>query len=821
MLIKYKDAAYNNKIEDLRNNGYTVNFVDFDYDDFVMEEGNPVPFIELQLPNGGKSYNDYSAIVAWSNYVENSHDLSTRTYSGMPVPSSFTVQDGDTPVNCYYVIEDTATEGVVRFSRIITSQGPFSNEDFSDFVGNLCGLMFIEGDECTLDPDVSLVVPNLEAIFSQVNATETFQLDLTTKTRLLSLGDDEEVLGPRFYSFTQQPTLIIEDLTDVPAKDCICNNGNCSICHDSIFSCTALKMIGFSSIKDIETLEKSNIDLLRFIAQNNNLVFEKNVTEARPGCLYLRENVIYPIASSLSLKSDIHICGNGSTIMAYAANEDNEENFVGRKNTVIITNKDLTTPISNVSFANLTFKGTYPLCDSNNQPIGDDETGFVGDQCIYTQAEYPLIKNLRFENVNFTGFKFAVHTGKSENTVYNAENCNWKFNNCDFTDVETGFMLSWVQGITVTNCHIDNSIAKDDLHHCMYIARGSSYISVDNCLLENSIGGGIDFGDTTKATDEKKMHHCSFTNLQIRNCRVAVTIGSPSEDIIVKNIHATNVGRALKLGNCKRVTIDNFNATGNFYYEYIRKDADGETRFPNTNGEWGGISVWGYADAKITNSFFSTGGAMFTSQKSELLSDDFDYRVVTANLEFKNCIFVSTFSEYKLGSDRKTYYQPSANLGIRTENVDGLKEFYYYYVNFDDCQFYMNSENNEYSMITLRGFEEHPSIYNFSNCLIAYRDGNGNAYHDKELLYDDEGGIIENQIVSMPKSYFINPDSGSHAKISNCSFYHNREIYPESGADYGFVKFSLLKYCTLENNRYNQRFKVVDEYPVVESEETN
>ena len=47
MLIKYKDAAYNNTIEDLRNNGYTVNFVAFDYDDFVMEEGNPVPFIEL------------------------------------------------------------------------------------------------------------------------------------------------------------------------------------------------------------------------------------------------------------------------------------------------------------------------------------------------------------------------------------------------------------------------------------------------------------------------------------------------------------------------------------------------------------------------------------------------------------------------------------------------------------------------------------------------------------------------------------------------------------------------------------------------------
>lgn len=199
MLIKYKDAAYNNKIEDLRNNGYTVNFVAFDYDDFVMEEGNPVPFIELQLPNGGKSYKDYTAIVAWSDYLENDDPNVERTHSGMPVPGSFTVQDGDTTVNCYFVLEDTATEGVVRFSFAATSQGPFSNEDFSDFVGNIDGLMFIEGHEYALDPDTSLIVPNLEAFFAQASGTANFQLDIANKTKLLSLGDNEAFSAYRYY----------------------------------------------------------------------------------------------------------------------------------------------------------------------------------------------------------------------------------------------------------------------------------------------------------------------------------------------------------------------------------------------------------------------------------------------------------------------------------------------------------------------------------------------------------------------------------------------------------------------------------------------
>ncbi len=776
MLLKYKDAEYNNKIEHLRNNGYTVNNVALDYEDFITDVESQTLFAEFQLPNGGKSYKDYSAIVAWSDYLENDNPNEERTHSGMPVPITFTADNNGNPVICSYVFEDTATEGIVRLIIAVTGTTEHTDADFKDYIDNLGGLMFIEGDECTLDPDVSLVVPNLEAFFAQVNETQTFQLDLTTKTKLLSLGDDESCCFDSSYKCYK----IVSRKPSVKTSE-VLFDGTYYFTENSSYQLselprgTVINLTGYTAEELAVTVKKTIYET----AKTNSQIFKTTVTNYSPGCLYLNKDLIYPISESLFLSSNLRIEGNGSTIMAYAANEDSEGNFVERKNMAIITNKDLTTPISNVSFSNLTFKGTYPLCDTNNQPISDGETSFIGDQCVYTQAEHPLIKNLSFENVNFTGFKFAVHTGKDQNAVYNAENCNWKFNNCDFTDVETGFMLSWVQGITVTNCHIDNSIAKDDLHHCMYIARGSSYITVDNCLLENSIGGGIDFGDTTKATDEKKMHHCSFTNLQIRNCRIAVTIGNASEDIIVKNIFATNVGRALKLGNCKRVTIDNFNATGSFYYDFIRKDADGETCFPNANGEWSGISVWGYADAKITNSFFSTGGAMFVSAKSGLLPDELASQPVRTTLEFDNCIFVSTFSEYKLGSDGVSYYQPGASLGV---NNSDLTQPYVYNVDFNNCQFYMNSENNKRSMIALYGSKGPTSLYNFYDCLIAYRDGNGNP-NDDVLNYDKHG----NPIVTMPNSYFISPEEGAFANIINCVFYKNRQNSSNS-SNYGFIK---------------------------------
>ncbi|MBP3328106.1 MAG: right-handed parallel beta-helix repeat-containing protein [Clostridia bacterium] len=776
MLIKYKDAAYNNKIEDLRNNGYTVNFVDFDYDDFVTEEGNPVPFIELQLPNGGKSYKDYTAIVAWSDYLENDDPNVKRTYSGMPVPSSLTVQDGDTPVSCYFVLEDTATEGVVRFSFAATSQGPFSNEDFSDFVGNVDGLMFIEGHEYALDPDTSLIVPNLEAFFAQASGAANFQLDIANKTKLLSLGDNEAFSAYRYYKII--PSIPHGESSVIEFDGTSYHTENSSYQLLPLPIEVVLNLRGYTE----DELETTDVAEIYQTAEENSSIFEDTVTNEAFGCLHLQEPLIYPISRPLTLRSNIRIVGNGGTIMAY--NMVNNSGTYVAEEMAIIDNTNLNAPVSNVTFASITFRGTFPFRDANNNPIRHDadvsdiEAGFAGDTCIKTDSGKPMLKNLKFEKVTFTGFKYAAHT-VSENDVLPVESSNWLFNNCEFNNVETGFMLTWIRGVTITNSHIDNSACIGDKHHCVYIARGCSHITVDNCLLENSIGAGIDVSEAAEVDERKKMHHCTFTNLQIRNCCIGVNISSPSEYITVKNIFVTNVARALRLANCTEVVVDNFNASGCFYFEYIRKDEGGETRWLNSSSEWVAIAIHGYVEATISNSFFSTGGTMFSSHTSGLLSEEFNSKAIHTNLEFKNCTFVSTFSEYKLGSDGVSYYQPGASLGV---NNSDLTQPYVYNVDFHNCRFFMNSENNKHTMISLRGSKEPTSNYNFNNCLIAYRDGNGNP-NDDVLSYDKHG----NPEITMPNSYFISPEKGAFANIINCVFYKNRQNSSNS-SNYGFIK---------------------------------
>ena len=597
-------------------------------------------------------------------------------------------------------------------------------------------------------------------------------------------------------------------------------------------------MIGFSSIKDIETLEKSNIDLLRFITQNNNLVFEKNVTEARPGCLYLRRNVIYPIASSLSLKSDIHICGNGSTIMAYNM-VNNSGTYVAEEMNFIETAED-SSSVSNVTFVNLTFKGRF-----------DGSDNCVEDQCIKTHVEYPMLKNLKFENVIFTGFIYGIHP-TSLNKNRPLESSCWSFNNCEFTECATPVMLSYIDDVSFTNCHFSATLSKRETEHCIYISGGTSHIVVDNCLLENAMGAGIvnscvsnALGPNETVTNpnphpiakaELMMRNNRFTNNQIRNCNMGIIIGNPSEYILIENIFVTNVSRALVLQNCTNVVVNNFNASGCSYYEYIRMDTEGDTHWGSEPNDWFALAIRGYVQAKITNSFFSTGGLMFTCSESYFPTDGLGEKIIV-DIDFENCVFLTTFSEYleriEEGVHTGEYQQPTCFLGLPGNSKYDPSQYFYYDILFSRCQFHMNSENNEKSMITLRGYlpkendenaENKASQYLFDKCLITYRDGNGNPQHDKELLYNDEAKVIENQIVSMPQGYFISPTRGTHANVNGCTFYCNRNVYP-GDSDEGFVKQSFLdthNTCTVdEYTEYDQKLVITDNTPSAENSGTS
>ncbi len=825
MLLRYNKTEYENKIEYLRNNGYGINIVDLNYEDFSTDVEKQTLFTEFQLPNEGKSYKDYSAIVAWSDYLENDDASVELSYSGMPIPITFTANNNGNPVTCSYVFEDTTVEGIVKLTITVTGTTVHTDANFKYFIDNLRGLMFIRGDECTLDPDDSIVVPNFESFLTQFNGNEqSFTIDLANKTKFLSLGDDEDILGARFYSFVQDPDLIVEDLTDLSAGYDFCKSENCSDCAEQINNCSALKMIGFSSVQDIKSLEESNISLLRFITQNNNLVFEKNVTESSSGCLHLRWNKFFPIASSLAVKSNIRICGNESTIMAYAIKLNDDETFE-RTNMNIITNNDFNNPISNVTFENITFKGTYPFYDEENKIRVNQDGAALTDQCVYTLTENPLLKNLHFDKVTFTGFRYAIHSSSIQKNSPTESSC-WSFDHCKFTECATPIVISFIDDVSFTNCRFNASLSKRETEHCLYISGGTSHIKVDNCLLENAMGAGFVNGSSLNAIADDELseeivpdsdlltHDNSFTNLQIRNCNIGVTIGNPSENILIENVFVTNVARALVLNNCKNVIVNNFNASGCFYYEYMRMDPNGITHWGNVYNDWFALAIRGYVQAKITNSFFSTGGLMFTCSKSFFPTNNLGNKI-DVDIDFENCIFTTTFSEYRMKEDG-TYESPECSLGISKTVSENSDQYFCYNVDFTRCQFYMNSENNEKSMITLRGYPgegAEKSVYSFYKCIIAYRDGNGNPNDDVITYFNGT------PVIAMPKGYFISPNSGTHAKIIGCTFYNNRDVFPEN-SDEGFVKSSLIHNCTIDNGtKYDQKLVITDNDASLENDE--
>ncbi|MBQ8783339.1 MAG: right-handed parallel beta-helix repeat-containing protein [Clostridia bacterium] len=818
MLLKYKETEYNNKIEYLRNNGYTVNNVALDYEDFTTDVENQTLFAEFQLPNGGKSYKDYSAIVAWSNYLENDDASVERSYSGMPVPITFTADNNGNPVICSYVFEDTATEGIVRLTITITGTMEHTDADFKYYIDNLRGLMFIEGDECTLDPDVSLVVPNLEAFFAQVNATQTFQLDLTTKTRLLSLGDDEEFSACRCFE-------VIPEKNPVDVAGALIDGSHYYINENEYKLVDISKkikpdLVGFASIEELDATELS---LVADAARTNSKILKDIVANSSLVCLYLEKDKIFPICESLPLKSNLRIEGNGSTIMASAMKADGET--YTKKEMFIIGNSADSSIVSNVTFENLIFKGRFDGSD-----VG------VDDQCVKTLSEYPLLKNLNFEKVTFTGFKFAVHPGSINKNRPTESSC-WSFNNCVFTECATPAMLSYIDDVSFTNCHFSASLSDRETEHCIYISGGTSHIIVDNCLLENAMGAGIVNSCATNAlkenetvdnpsedrieTAELMMRNNRFTNNQIRNCNMGIIIGNPSENILIENIFVTNVSRALVLQNCKNVVVNNFNASGCSYYEYIRMDTEGDTHWGSEPNDWFALAIRGYVQAKITNSFFSTGGLMFTCSESFFPTDGLGERI-EVDIDFEDCVFLTTFSEYlekevtKDGVTTIEYTQPECFLGLACNSKYDASQHFYYNILFSRCQFHMNSENNENSMILLRGFADDKSKYYFNNCLITYRDGNGNP-NDDVPEYDANGNLID----AMPKSYFISPYDGTYAEITGCIFYNNRDIYPELNKKYGFVKVSLEKNCTIyDNTKYDQKLIITNNIPSSENEET-
>ncbi len=460
----------------------------------------------------------------------------------------------------------------------------------------------------------------------------------------------------------------------------------------------------------------------------------------------------------LKLKSNICIDGNGSTILAYKTiptYDPNDPTATPDYNLDVITNANLNCDITDVTFKNLTFKGRY-----------NETTAPRMDQCIKFDTGYPhMLKDFKFENVTFDGFLHDIHITNSTGYSQDIENLNWSINNCKFLKSGTPIMLKSTNGVEFTNSYFDGSLSVNKQQHCIYLSGSCYNITVDNCLFENSAGDAIHQHCADTNAEQAYNHDNVFSNLQIRNCNNAVLIGAPSKDIQVKNIVATNVLVGLKLINCKNVLIDNFNCTSTFYYRLMRKLETGIKNLGTGESGWSSIIFRGSVDADIRNSYFSTGGVWFYSTNHDKMLTGIGDKV-PVDVNFSNCIFISTLSEH-------IPYEPESFLGVSTDAGD--TPYYCYNIDFDDCQFFVNQKGRTKSMITLRGYNADRSHFNFNNCLVAYRHGNGST----------------SDSATMPNAYFIYPDVGTIASFNNTTFYRNKNHHTNS-LKYGFVDKEVI-----------------------------
>ena len=259
----------------------------------------------------------------------------------------------------------------------------------------------------------------------------------------------------------------------------------------------------------------------------------------------LRRNGLYLVSGTLSFeKSNICIIGHGSQIRAWNPITDGDGNYV-------LVGGSSRSGVENVEICDLSFKG-----------LAKYENGAVvngGEQCIKFQGYdngifFPI--NTTFFEVNIDGFGTGVHI--INNAAFRETNLNNRFIDCNISRTVFGYNFKSGNQILVSGGSVDNSLSTDKRHHCVYVSTGSSYITVEKCVLKNSTGGAIHQMDADKLT---KMEHNSYRDLTINNCFDGIVIVGYSLDIFVEHIRGENIGNFIYLANCGGVTIKDYKAT--------------------------------------------------------------------------------------------------------------------------------------------------------------------------------------------------------------------------------------------------------------------
>ena len=764
MFIDITERNFNTTKEIWENNGIKTYDIPLSAADCRVEGNDAI--ITLRLPHEDALYTDYASIMYWIQGDDGSEREESR--AGLSVPSSCTMSvmiDDYNDVRAQFTSTVSGTakgfaelrihcesvpalEGLIAAPKAITYLRPMWYTGYGEDNA-------LNPDRLT--PDNTVVMEDMYDALDNSSLLEGRGQILNGKRYLFTFDEDEYYwnyiyregeepnvetfnipMSPSFYEIIQKDGT--ENFTEDP-------NATGALRYDGKFiyttsGCIYVKMkrmnyfhgeeVGYSS-DEIE-------DVL-----NGNVTEYFDSTEALRGIINffdtdemininLRRNGLYLVSGTLFFnQSNICVIGHGSQIRAWNPITDGDGNYV-------LVGGSSRSGVENVEICDLSFKG-----------LAKYENGAVvngGEQCIKFQGYdngifFPI--NTTFFEVNIDGFGTGVHI--INNATFRETNLNNRFIDCNISRTVFGYNFKSGNQILVSGGSVDNSLSTDKRHHCVYVSTGSSYITVENCVLKNSTGGAI---HQMGSDNLNKMEHNNYRNLTIQNCYDGIMIAGVSSETLVEHIRGEKIGNFLYLGKCSKTVVKDYKATqlssatihvgtGTEAHDYIHTD------------HYGFFILVQYVDALIVDSVFDCEKSFVNTQDypffianaevSEALDSSkydegcIDNECAVVNLVFRNCQF------FHKNSDSKDVYN---YLGLQKDSL-------YCKVNvlYDFCEF------NEYR----RTLSANPLFY------IIGRPSNASTYTLKNCKAYYSIEAVDDSIVSLGEGYYFFNKTGAILNI--------------------------------------------------------
>lgn len=802
-LTQNEKATIHNKF---KNSGFEITEIDLTTAEFSVSDNNKSTSCIVELPDKTKGYNDYSAIMLWTN--------DESGYSSFPVPLSYNSVMGEGETAKLIDIRITLQDVEPGKIKIIFSvyDDNYDYTFFDDMIFSLESLALFSAPYLNVSAENTIIAGTNSTLFDVYFASYKESLMVESifkeKRNILTCDYDEETANDliKYYTVSwREPTGTSTEpvfdgtnyyapaskvnLTYVPFIKIDGLIGYTSDAYDSLDEQTKLNASTVNTQKLNEEISKLSVKA-RYVFLEKDLIYPVGNTAKNNG-----DNGIANVSKCIELGSNVTLVGNNATLCAVTGSNVVSVIFGSNK---IVRNPNMT--YGNTHFYNLNVIGRYT------------DTDKPADQAVHcanvnvNESYTALPKNVTFNNCKFTDFCFGIHIN---NNAYYDIPLYWTFDNCDFK-TGMGFNLTGVKSLKLLNSHIDNCLSTDKFNHCIYISEKCSYLTVDNCLLENSAGGAIHQNYGHELKNSEFNHNNTFKNITIRSCQTGLNIGLTSKSINAENIYMYDVLRGIILNSCVDVEIKNIYATGSFYRRprnyangrervfnsHIKLYESTENGLPVSDDAWTAIGIKGKVKAKISNGYFKfssptigssaylttdinggNNGAREIDYVYEQHKDWFEDDFVEANVVFENCAFDSTYNNlyksYKkengIISSYCTSERSNSYVGVsvaqKITSNPNLEITYKNNIKFIRCKFEMNYDTVSKVFFYFKGNPKSVSTYSFESCNI--------------FLYIED--YIAQQNKKLFGAYFSYAGKGANISLVNCNFRKNCLLYKALG----------------------------------------